>query len=108
MNIDSTIRLQVKTKAKARSNTRVGLTFLGVRATPLTALGVDISNLLPSIGFQFPSLPSFVGNIGADNNSNNNSPGYFDILYLDETCLIISQNEPGGIFVNIKTTDISI
>lgn len=103
VNVDSTLRLQVKTKAKARSSTRVGLTFLGVKAAPQTALGIDVTNLLPPIGFNFPSVPTLFGgdNIGAES-SDEEGPGYFDILYLDDDCLIISQNEPGGIFVNIR------
>ena len=35
---------------------------------------------------------------------NVNNPGFFDILYLDENLLIIKQNEPGGIFINIRDT----
>ena len=75
MNVDSTLRLQVKTRAKARSSTRVGLTFLGVKAAPQTALGMDVTNLLPPIGFNFPSVPTLLGgdNIGAESSDQQGS-----------------------------------
>ena len=70
---------------------------------------ISTINLLRPIGFNFPSIPSSLGgsNLGAES-FNENSPGFFDILYLDDDCLVISQNEPGGIFVNIKTANIAI
>ena len=111
IDADSTLRLQVKTKAKRRSNDRVGLTFLGVKAMPQTVLGKDLSSIFPPIGFDFPSVPASLGGItsmGAEESANQNSPGYFDVLYLDEDCLIIRQNDPGGIFVNIRAPNINI
>ena len=89
----STLRLKVKTFAQARSRSnRVGLNFLGASARPLTALGID-ATALPALGFDFPQLNLFGG---SENSTRDDSPGFFDILYLDENCLIISQNEPGG------------
>ena len=43
-----------------------------------------------------------------NNNDNTSSPGYFDILYIDDDMLIISQNEPGGVFVSIRDTTQSV
>ena len=90
----STLRLKVKTFAQARRSNRVGLNFLGASARPLTALGID-ATALPALGFNFPQLNLFGG---SENSNRDDSPGFFDILYLDENCLIISQNEPGGSF----------
>jgi hypothetical protein len=104
INLGSTLRARVKTKSKARSSTRVGLSFVGVSLEPQSLLGFDI-RFAPPIGVDFPSLPSL--GFGADSREDNgdNSPGFYDIMYLDENLLILSQNEPGGVFISTKVKD---
>ena len=88
--------MKVKTFSRKRTEKRVGLRFLGISVEPQTFLGLDVSGL-PKIGGDFPRLTMF----GGDNESDE-GPGYFDVQYLDEDTLIISQNEPGGIFVSVR------
>jgi hypothetical protein len=100
----STIRAKVLINARARSKDRVGLTFIGASAVPMSFANIDISDKVPKLTFKFPRLDMFgMDSIGASIESRNSSPGYFDVLYLDEDCLIIQQNEPGGIFVNFRS-----
>lgn len=100
----STLRLVVKTQAYARTQTRIGLTFKSVEAKPLTLFGNSLNNLLPSLQAQLPQASLFSGDKGQRGLIGEDGPGYFDVLYLDEDCLIIAQNDPGGIFVNIRST----
>lgn len=68
-------------------------------------MGFDVRPIFPPVGADLPRFSLFGGNVenkGNDRSGGVESPGYFDILYLDKDCLIISQNEPGGIFVNIR------
>ncbi len=104
INLGSTLRARVKTKSKARSSTRVGLSFVGVSLEPQSLLGFDI-RFAPPIGVDFPSLPSL--GFGADSREDNgdNSPGFYDIMYLDDNLLILSQNEPGGVFISTKLSE---
>ena len=99
--IASTLRINVKTKARARSPTRVGLTFEAVDFGPLRLLGQN-ADFLPRLGGKFPSIGLFGNNVGANDKADVNGPSYFDIIYLDEDMLIIKQNEPGGIFVSVR------
>lgn len=94
----STVRLTVGTASTARSDTRVGLTFKSIKVQPLSFLGRRANvDFLP----QFSSILPQSALLG----DNKEGPGYFDILYLDYNCLIIAQNSPGGIFVNIRSDD---
>ena len=86
----SITRLQVRTKAKARSNTRVGLNFVGVNIRSKSLFGID-TGFLPTLGGDFPTTFD-----------EETTPGFFDVLYLDEDCLIIRQNEPGGLFISLR------
>ena len=88
----STLRARVKTFSRARSDSRVGLTFLGIALEPQSLLGYDVSHgdgdgvkigekeqkaekalpfglKLPKASFDFPRLSMF----GADNNNANNT-----------------------------------
>ena len=96
---ESTLRARVKTRSKARSETRVGLSFVGARIEPQKFLGFDASGL-PPLGVDFPKLPSF--GIGAEDSADDASPGFYDIKYLDEDLLILYQNEPGGVFISTR------
>lgn len=96
----SILRLCVKTKSKRRTDKRVGLQFVGGSVEPVSILDFDVSNILPKIGGSFPRLKLF----GGDNN-NTDGQGYFDVKYLDNDTLIISQNEPGGYFISIREDD---
>jgi hypothetical protein len=102
--VASTLRINVKTKARARSPTRVGLTFEAADFGALRLLGQS-TPFLPRLGGRFPSLSFFGSNIGANKEAEVNGPSYFDILYLDDDTLIIKQNAPGGIFVSVRDPD---
>ena len=96
---ETTVRARVKTRSKARSETRVGLSFVGASIEPQKFLGFDAS-VLPPLGVDFPKLPSLM--IGAEDNADSSSPGFYDIKYLDNDLLILNQNEPGGVFVSTR------
>lgn len=94
----SLLRAKVQTKASPRQNkpNRVGLLFEKVQVQPLQILGVDV-NMVPPLGFNLPKLP------GTDNGD---SPGYFDVTYLDHELLVIRQNAPGGLFALVRVNSI--
>lgn len=96
----SILRLRVKTKSRRRTDKRVGLQFVGGSIEPQSILNFDVSNILPKLGGSFPRLTLFGGE-----NDSAEGPGYFDVKYLDDSTLIISQNEPGGYFVSIREDD---
>ena len=96
---ESTVRARVKTRSRARSETRVGLSFVGAKVEPKKFLGLDVSGL-PPLGGDFPNLASL--GIGAGDKADNSSPGFYDILFIDEDLLILRQNEPGGVFVSTR------
>lgn len=93
--LDTKTRLRVGTRARARDAKRVGLTFENVGVEPRSLLGLSLS-ALPPLSLPLPRLP---GTGGADSES---SSAYFDVSYLDDTLLIIRQNEPGGVFVSLR------
>lgn len=110
--LESVLRLKVFTAAKARSATRVGLRFLGVKAEPLSLLGQK-NPPLPPLSASLPQkfLYEVVDGVlgastrGAQNNSppqEDKLPGFFDVEYVDDTMLVIRQNQPGGIFISSK------
>ena len=79
------------------------MTFLSTKVIAKNFYNFD-TNKLPSFGIKLPKLPSS-SRIGAGSTAQNNDPGYFDILYLDDDCLIIKQNQPGGMFINIRSNE---
>lgn len=88
--------LRVGTRARARNETRVGLTFESVSFDAQSLLGVDVATLLPKLSAPLLRLP---GSGGADSEA---SPSYFDVLFVDHDMLIIQQNAPGGVFVAVR------
>ena len=88
--------LRVSTRAKARDDRRVGLTFESVTFDAQSFLGQDVGSLLPALSTPLPRLP---GSGGADSDV---SPSFFDVVFVDEDVLIIRQNEPGGVFIATK------
>jgi len=103
----SLLRLEVTTRAKSRSDpNRIGLIFEKVQAQPMQILGFDNLDFLPPLKFNLPTLsniPEIVqSTLNIDMNSDT-APGFFDVLYLDDELLIIRQNDPGGIFVLVKS-----
>ena len=94
--LSTVAKLKVQTRARARGGSRVGLTFESVAFDAQSLLGLDVSTLLPQLSAPLPRLP---GAGGADSDE---SPAYFDILYLDIDTLVIRQNEPGGVFVAVR------
>ena len=99
-NLTSTLRARVFTTAKARSDDRIGLTFKRVAVSASKFLNCDVSNF-PKFGVTFPTAST----VGAGSDTTDSDPGYFDVVYLDNDCLIIKQNAPGGIFVNIRSDE---
>lgn len=94
----SATRLRVMTSARARSETRVGLTFYAAKAEQRALLGVDVSKVFPALGGPIPRLP---GSVGTDP-ATDTSPSYFDVCYVDEGLLLIRQNSPGGVFAAVR------
>lgn len=104
VSFDSSVRLKVYTTASAREvNNRVGLTFRKVEVKPMSLLGMSLS--LPSLIANLPQATLFGSNIDNKGILGKEGPGYFDVLYLDDDCLVIKQNSPGGIFISIKSDE---
>eukprot|EP00980_Cylindrotheca_fusiformis_P021397 scaffold8259_cov143-Cylindrotheca_fusiformis.AAC.15 len=98
----SLLRAEVKTRTSSRpmqSSNRVGLTFEAVKLEPVEVLGFQNNGSFPPFSVNLPqiNLQDLPG-VAADGNT----PGYFDVIYLDDEMLIIQQNEPGGYFVSIR------
>lgn len=117
----SLLRAEVATRASSRNvptNDRVGLIFEGVKLQPIELFGQKVDNLPPlTIDFKWQrnlveKLIDFVpgidkGTLGFSDDDGGddvdaNAPGYFDILYVDDELLVISQQAPGGIFALVK------
>lgn len=101
----STVRLKVMTKAFARNESRIGLSFRRVEVKPMKLFNRDVTTLLPPLGATLPQTTLFGAAEDIGLLYEKNSPGYFDVLYLDEDCLIIQQAQPGGIFVSIRSPE---
>jgi hypothetical protein len=114
------LRAKVKTRSSSRrrsskSNTddgdllpnRVGLVFEAVQLQPLQVLGMDI-DVFPQIGFDLPKIPMLLPDslLPAGMLDGPDSPGYFDVLFLDYELLVIRQNAPGGLFAFVKVDSI--
>jgi hypothetical protein len=109
----ATLRAKVLISGRARSGTRVGLTFNGARLQPTVLpfpLNVVVADptKLPAVGVNFPRPARFLQRrVGADS-ERLSDPGFFDVLYLDEDCQIIRQNEiegVSGIFVSVRSEE---
>lgn len=110
----SLLRAKVATRASSRSgNTnRVGLSFEGLVLQPIEFFGRRVDDLMPplSVDFTFPGsvlrrLVELVPGLDASKwtgEANDDAPGYFDVIYLDEELLIIRQQAPGGVFALVK------
>ena len=115
----SLLRAKVTTRASIRDVNRVGLIFEGVVLQPMELLGQKVDTLLPPIltlDFTLPQtiirqLINLVPGLNTDDdssnkekigNNNDESPGYFDVEYVDEELLIIRQQVPGGVFALVK------
>ena len=97
----SLLRAEVKTRtSKRKEMNRVGLDFEAVKLAPVEFLGMD-AKLLPPLSINLPRIK--VSDLPGVDPSN--SPGFFDVVYLDDDMLIIQQNAPGGYFVSIKVED---
>lgn len=98
-NADAVLtRLKVNIQATRRGPKRVGLIF---ESLEIQAPWKQLFPFLPSITLDLPT--KYLKNIS----SSHDSPGYFDVLYVDEDMLIIQQNAPGGCFVSVKVADCS-
>lgn len=91
------LRARVETRANQRSGkpNRVGLVFERVKLQPLQLLGSDI-DIFPPLGFDWPRW-------GAETTepTGPDSPGYFEVTYLDDEVLVYRQ-QLKGLFVYIK------
>jgi hypothetical protein len=92
-------RAEVTTRASVRANrpNRVGLDFEMVKLKAVKVLGFEVGENLPSLGFDLPRI-----NLAG---SNPDTPGYFDVTFLDDEMLIIRQNAGLGLFVLIKVLE---
>jgi hypothetical protein len=89
-------RLKVKTKAYRRGPKRVGLNFESVEVQPLKDL-----LQLPFTPIKFDLPTKYLTELLS---SSYDSPGFFDVRYVDDDMLIIQQNAPGGYFVSVKVS----
>lgn len=94
--LSSILRAEVTTRTSPRQGrpNRIGLTFEAVKAKPVEALGMKV-DFLPPLSIDLPRLEIPGG-------TEENSPGYFDVTYLDDDLLIYRQQAPGGYFALIK------
>lgn len=92
--------VQTRTSSRSQSSNRVGLVFESVKLEPVEVLGFAKPDFLPPLSIQFPQLN--LSDLNLPGVDPENAPGFFDVVYLDETILIIQQNEPGGYFVSVK------
>ena len=96
----SLLRLKVITKSFSKSNNRVGLAFKSIQIIPKTLFNQKIK--LPfQLGGTLPQSLLFPDK----EDSTSSSPGFFDVIYLDEDTLIIRQNNVNGYFISIKEKD---
>ena len=95
----SLLRLKVITRSFARSSSRVGLSFKSFAVIPKTILGFKVDLPFDLVG----SLPQSL--LFRDKED---GPGYFDIEYLDDDCLIIKQNAVAGYFISIRSKNKTI
>lgn len=99
--LNSMIRAKVQTRACPPSRNdnalgnRVGLIFESVQAQPQQFFGLD-ATMFPPFAFDLPKLPG----------TGDESPGYFDVVYLDDDLLIIQQSQPGGLFALVRVDSI--
>jgi len=102
----STLRLKVYIDAKRKSDDEISLRFKSTEIKPITLLGNKI-NFLPSLKLLLPQriLGGDAWKSSDNKNSFGQSSGYFRVLYLDSECLIIQQNQPGGIFVSVRSSE---
>lgn len=106
-------RIKVQTRARPRSNTRVGLTFEAAELAPLSILGQEAPDWLPSLRVPFPQLgldlqrQIFGVSDDVDPRDADTNPSYFDVTYLDEDFLVIKQGSPGGMFAAVSVSDLS-
>ena len=109
----SLLRAEVTTRASSRSGApnRVGLVFEGVKLQPLEFLGQKVDNLPPltvdltwqqSLVEQVANFIPGLEDFSSDGKDSKDSPGYFDVEYLDDELLIIRQQAPGGRFCLVK------
>jgi hypothetical protein len=110
VGLGSTLRLKVFTSASARSDKRVGLTFRRVEAKPLSLFGQSlVGSSLPTLKYNLPQAALFGSDVGEKGlTGQDQGGGFFDILYLDQDCLIITQNAPGGIFISVRDNEAGV
>ncbi len=116
-SLSSLLRAEVTTRASTRCGfpNRVGLVFERVKLQPIELLGQKLTDLPPlTVDFTLPGslleqlaslvpgLDNYLGLSDTSKEANDDSPGYFDVKYLDNELLIIRQQAPGGLFALVK------
>lgn len=97
------LRARVETRANLRAGkpNRVGLVFERVQVQPLQLLGSNI-DVFPPLGFDLPRFGA-----ASAPPSNADSPGYFEVTFLDDDVLVYRQQMIGA-FVFIKVDDMEV
>lgn len=114
-SLATSARLNVQTRARPRSATRVGLTFEAVEVQPLSILGNQPPSWFPSppkldfpqLGLDLQRQIFGVTDENVDPRDAPANPAYFDILYLDDDFLVIQQGSPGGMFAAVKVDELA-
>ena len=98
---NSLLRARVVTRANQREGrpNRVGLVFERVQLQPLQFLGSDI-DIFPPLGFDLPRFGA-----ASTEPTNPDSPGYFEVTFLDDEVLVYRQ-QLAGKFLFIKVDNI--
>jgi len=101
--------LKVKTVARKRSATRVGLDFAAVQVVQRNVLGNAAPAWLPRPEVNLPQLglglQRRLFGVSEDEDPRDASPAYFDVVFIDENFLIIKQASPGGYFAAVAVDD---
>lgn len=109
----TTTRLKVQTRARPRSDTRVGLSFEKIEVEPLTILGQTPPSWLPQVKLDLPQLGLDIQrriygvSEDVDPRDAEANPSFFDVTYLDDDLLVIQQGSPGGMFAAVKVDDLA-
>merc|ERR1712232_832136 len=101
-------RIKVQTRARARSGSRVSLTFESIEVEPLSLLGQKVPNWVPTLKLDLPKLGLDLQRLiygvpeDKDPRDADNNPAFFDVMYIDDDFPFIKQGSPGGLFAAVK------
>jgi len=95
-------RLNVQTTATRRGPKRVGLIFNSVDVEPIK----NVVALPFPLKVDFPTQK--LADLWSSSDDDFESPGYFDVSFVDQNMLIIQQNVPGGCFISVKVPNTNL